>query len=121
MDKGDGDNLPEWLPGDLPEDGVIRADIATRVSRETYGKNGPDHTVVMEAGLDHNLLGNRKKLTPPSPTNHPWFRCCWFSMCSRCWYWPGTRSLVRIFYSARSVCVFHDGRQEPRGITFRSL
>ncbi|MER8422043.1 hypothetical protein NKG60_26420 [Mesorhizobium sp. M1428] len=61
MDKSDGDNLPEWLPGDLPDDRVIRADIATRVSRETYGKNGPDHTVVTKAGLDHNLFEEQEE------------------------------------------------------------
>ncbi|TIT17709.1 MAG: hypothetical protein E5W70_31575 [Mesorhizobium sp.] len=43
-------------PSDLPEDPVIRADIATRISRETDGKNGPDHTVVTKARLDHNLF-----------------------------------------------------------------
>lgn len=52
MHKNDGDNLHEWLSSDLPEDPVIRADIATRISRETTEKNGPDHTVVT-ARLDH--------------------------------------------------------------------
>ncbi|WP_292665447.1 hypothetical protein, partial [Mesorhizobium sp.] len=49
MHKNRGDNLPEWLPSELPEDPVIRADIATRISRGTDGKNGPDDTVVTKA------------------------------------------------------------------------
>ncbi|MER8873367.1 hypothetical protein NKI04_26265 [Mesorhizobium sp. M0814] len=56
MHKNHGDNLPEWLPRDLPEDPVIRADIATRISRGTDGKNGPDDTVVTKATLHHNLF-----------------------------------------------------------------
>ncbi|MER8608884.1 hypothetical protein NKH48_35425 [Mesorhizobium sp. M1233] len=51
-----GDNLPEWLPSELPEDPVLRADIATRISRSTDGKNAPDDTVVTKARLDHNLF-----------------------------------------------------------------
>jgi hypothetical protein len=56
MHQNDGDNLHEWLSSGLPEDPVIRADIATRISRETDGKNASDHTVVTKARLDHNLL-----------------------------------------------------------------
>ncbi|RWO77991.1 MAG: hypothetical protein EOS18_20225 [Mesorhizobium sp.] len=56
MDKNDGDNLPEWFPGDLPEDPVIRADIAKRISRETESKIGPHGLVVTKARRDRNLV-----------------------------------------------------------------
>lgn len=61
MHKNDGDNLAEWLPSDLPEDPVIRADSVTRISRGTDGKNGPDDTVVTKARLHHNLLKEQDK------------------------------------------------------------
>ncbi|RWO78197.1 hypothetical protein [Mesorhizobium sp.] len=55
MDKNDGDYPPERFPGNLPEDPVIRADIAERMSRETDGK-GPDGLVVTEEWWDRNLV-----------------------------------------------------------------
>ncbi|MGX9573851.1 hypothetical protein [Mesorhizobium sp. f-mel] len=59
MGKNDGDNLPEWFPGNLPEDPVIRADIAKRISRETDSKIGPD--VVTKARQDRNLVEELEK------------------------------------------------------------
>ncbi|RWN99388.1 hypothetical protein [Mesorhizobium sp.] len=56
MDKNDGDNLPEWFPGNLPEDPVILADITKRISREIEGKIGPDGFAVTEAWRDRNLV-----------------------------------------------------------------
>jgi hypothetical protein len=56
MDKNDGDNVPEWFPSRLPEDPVIRADIAKRISRETDGKNGPDGMMITKGRRDHNLV-----------------------------------------------------------------
>ncbi|MER8929464.1 hypothetical protein [Mesorhizobium sp. M0220] len=61
MGKNDGDNLPEWFPGNLPEDPVIRADIAKRISRETDGQIGPDGLVVRKARRDRNLLEELEK------------------------------------------------------------
>ena len=74
MDKNDGDNPPEWFPGNLPEDPVIRADIRTRISRETDGKNGLSGMVLTKGGRDDNLVEKRKKPTPPSTTTRPGFR-----------------------------------------------
>ncbi|MER8384812.1 hypothetical protein NKJ46_02200 [Mesorhizobium sp. M0166] len=51
IDKNGGDNLPEWLPSRLPEDPVIRADVAAKISSEAHGKNGSDDEVLMKARL----------------------------------------------------------------------
>ncbi|UVC17621.1 hypothetical protein [Mesorhizobium onobrychidis] len=61
MGKNDGDKLPEWFPGNLPDDPVIRADIAKRISRETDGKIGPDDLVVTKARRDRNLVEELEK------------------------------------------------------------
>ena len=71
MDKNDGDNLPEWFASRLPEDPVIRADIRTRISRETDGKNGLSGMVLTKGGLDHNLVEKKEEANVPgSPA---WF------------------------------------------------
>ncbi|CAH2405683.1 hypothetical protein [Mesorhizobium escarrei] len=61
MDKNDGDNLPEGFPGNLPDDPVIRADIAKRISRETDGKIRADSLAVTEARRDRNLVEEWEK------------------------------------------------------------
>ena len=86
MDKNDGDNLPEWFASCLPEDPVIRADIRTRISRETDGKNGLSGMVLTKGGRDDNLVEKKEEANglarrlglpptpPPSTTNRPGFR-----------------------------------------------
>ncbi|CAH2397529.1 hypothetical protein [Mesorhizobium ventifaucium] len=64
MDKNDGDNPPEWFPGNLPDDPVIRADIAKRISRETESKIGPNGLVVTKARRDRNLVEELEKADP---------------------------------------------------------
>jgi hypothetical protein len=64
MDKNDGDNPPEWFPGNLPDDPVILADITKRISREIDGKIGPDGLAVMEARRDRNLVEEWEEADP---------------------------------------------------------
>jgi hypothetical protein len=75
MDKNDGDNLPEWFASHLPEDPVIRADIRTRVSRETDGKNGLSGMVLPKGGRDDNLVEKKEEANAAldnQPSGVPW-------------------------------------------------
>lgn len=75
MDKNDGDNLPEWFASRLPEDPVIRADIRTRISRETDGKNGLSGMVLTKGGRDDNLVEKKEEASAAldnQPSGVPW-------------------------------------------------
>ncbi|WP_376705462.1 hypothetical protein RQ479_13510 [Mesorhizobium sp. ISC25] len=56
------------------------------------GRNGPDDTVVTKARLDHNLSEEQDEADAAFDHEASW---------------PGTRSLVRIFYETRSPLVRH--------------
>jgi hypothetical protein len=55
MDKNTGRSLPEWLQRHLPDDPLIAWDIATKISKETLGKNGLGRSVIRKGDRNENL------------------------------------------------------------------